>query len=409
MPNGNPFYVHPGRELGPGLRGLAASFEKFGELRRVSEEKERLNVMKQQAVEVYQTGDPDKVAEFSLANPEIAQLMAGVTGRRDKRIEENLKDSLFDLYQNPTTENAQDLADARKELLRSRGATVEEINTVDESLAEFSSNPEGAKQIIGMQIAFKYPAEWKAMREAITPAVKDVRTADIKNYEYAKEQGFVGSLLDFQSQGKDPEGKTTAIKEFEYGEKNPKFAAAQKTKEDNKKTKTVKKGTFENSTKLRKEFLSQSKEYQKVRDSYTRVIGSTRDPSPAGDLSLIFNYMKMLDPGSVVRESEFATAAATGSYGQRMEASVQKVLSGERLAPDMRADFLSKASELLKGMQNQHMKREKNYRMIAEKNDLPVDEVVVDITAPPEEEETPIEDITTMSTEDLMKAATGGP
>ena len=95
---------------------------------------------------------------------------------------------------------------------------------------------------------------------------------------------------------------------------------------------------------LRKEFLTQSKEYQKVRDSYTRVVGSTMDPSPAGDLSLIFNYMKMLDPGSVVRESEFATAAATGSYGQRIQASVQRVLSGERLASKMRADFVGKAS-----------------------------------------------------------------
>ena len=35
----------------------------------------------------------------------------------------------------------------------------------------------------------------------------------------------------------------------------------------------------------------------------------------------------------------------------------------------------------MKGMQNQHNKREKNYKNIAERNKLPVEEVVVDITS----------------------------
>ena len=65
-----------------------------------------------------------------------------------------------------------------------------------------------------------------------------------------------------------------------------------------------------------------------------------------------------------------------------MQASVQKVLSGERLAPAMRKDFVEKASVLLEGMQNQHKKRVKSYKNIAEKNGFPVEEVIVDITAP---------------------------
>lgn len=207
-----------------------------------------------------------------------------------------------------------------------------------------------------------------------------VRGAD--DYLYYQDTGE--RVLPGVDKPKKEPGTTTAIKEFEYAEKNPKFAAQQKAKIDKKATDNVKKGTFKDSSALRKEFLSQSKEYQKVRDSYTRVLGSTKDPSPAGDLSLIFNYMKMLDPGSVVRESEFATAAASGSYGQRIQAGVNRVLSGQRLAPEMREDFLSKSGELLKGMQEQHRKRENSYKGIAGKNNLPVDEVVVDITAPQE-------------------------
>ena len=91
---------------------------------------------------------------------------------------------------------------------------------------------------------------------------------------------------------------------------------------------------------LRGEFINQSKVFVSVRDAYNRVEASAKDPSPAGDLSMIFNYMKILDPGSVVRESEFATAANSGSVPQRIRAQYNKVVAGERLDKNMRADFL---------------------------------------------------------------------
>lgn len=406
----NPFYVSP-VDITPGLRGLQATFEKAGELKREKAEKERVEAMKKRAAEVYQTGDPDQMAEFSLQNPEMTKAITTATGFKNKRTEENYRDSLFELYQNPTIEKAQELVADRQELLRSQGVGPEGSEGTDTFLQDFTANPEGVRKRIAEELAFRYPERWKAMREATAPIeTKDTRTPDVKNYEYARSQGFEGSLLDFQAQGKDPEGKTTAIKEFEYAQKNPEFAVAQKVKEDNARTKKISLATFKDSSDLRKEFLSQSKEYQKTRDSYTRVVGSTKEPSPAGDLSLIFNYMKMLDPGSVVRESEFATAASTGSYGQRMQAGVQKVLSGERLAPEMRADFVKKAAVLFKGMQDQHKKREINYRGIAEKNGLPVDQVVVDITAPPETEQVEPEQttraITTQEEYDLLPPGT---
>ena len=58
--------------------------------------------------------------------------------------------------------------------------------------------------------------------------------------------------------------------------------------------------------KMRKEYNDQTKPYQEVKSAYGRVLSS--EDTAVGDLSLIFGYMKMLDPGSVVREGEFATA-----------------------------------------------------------------------------------------------------
>ena len=53
---------------------------------------------------------------------------------------------------------------------------------------------------------------------------------------------------------------------------------------------------------LRKEFNDQSKYFKGIAQSFGKVLGT--DPTAAGDVSLIFAYMKMLDPGSVVREAD---------------------------------------------------------------------------------------------------------
>jgi hypothetical protein len=136
---------------------------------------------------------------------------------------------------------------------------------------------------------------------------------------------------------------------------------------------------FEDATTLRKEFDALSKDYNKVRDSYGRVITSGKDPSAAGDLALIFNYMKILDPGSVVRESEFANAAATGSFGDRLKAAGQKLLRGERLSDDMRADFLNVAKSLYeKHSEIQQVVIDK-YTKLAQKRGIPPEDVVSDI------------------------------
>jgi hypothetical protein len=125
---------------------------------------------------------------------------------------------------------------------------------------------------------------------------------------------------------------------------------------------------------LRKEFDALTKDYRTVRDSYGRVLASGTDPSAAGDLALIFNYMKMLDPSSVVRESEFANAAATGSLGQRWVAVGQKLLSGERLSDGMRADFMSRAKRLYDSQVSIFNNTGERYRKLATKSGVdPVD------------------------------------
>ena len=99
---------------------------------------------------------------------------------------------------------------------------------------------------------------------------------------------------------------------------------------------------------LREEFNKQPavKEFGTVRDAYSKVQGAAQDKSAAGDISMIFAYMKMLDPASTVREGEFATAQnATGVPGQ-VQNLYNQIMSGNRLNDAQRLDFISQANKL---------------------------------------------------------------
>jgi hypothetical protein len=109
-------------------------------------------------------------------------------------------------------------------------------------------------------------------------------------------------------------------------------------------------------TKFRKEYNDQTKPYQEVKSAYGRVLSS--DDSAVGDLSLIFGYMKMLDPGSVVREGEFATAQNAAGVPERITNIYNKVATGQRLSPSQRESFKGQA----KGLYNSALEGEKTVR-----------------------------------------------
>lgn len=129
---------------------------------------------------------------------------------------------------------------------------------------------------------------------------------------------------------------------------------------------------------LRDDYRTQSKDYFVVRDAFERVQAAASNPTPAGDLALLYAYMKILDPGSVVRETEFATAAQTGSLPQTIQAAALKVINGQRLTPEQRADFMSRARNLYDKTQKRQGARVAQFKQMATASGVPDHLVVVD-------------------------------
>ncbi len=97
---------------------------------------------------------------------------------------------------------------------------------------------------------------------------------------------------------------------------------------------------------MRKEVTDRVKDQRDVLTMYQKVQGAAQQPSAANDLAMIFAYMKMLDPGSVVREQEFANAQNAAGVPDQVRNAYNKALRGERLNPEQRNQFLSSAHQI---------------------------------------------------------------
>ena len=134
--------------------------------------------------------------------------------------------------------------------------------------------------------------------------------------------------------------------------------------------------SFQKESGLRQEYIKQSKNFFDVRDAFGRIKASTTDPSASGDISLIFNFMKMLDPTSTVREGEFATVQNSGSVDDRFRNTYNKLLSGERLSENQRNDFEGRSSKLFDSAINSQRQTADIYTDLASRNQLNPDNVV---------------------------------
>ncbi len=104
------------------------------------------------------------------------------------------------------------------------------------------------------------------------------------------------------------------------------------------------KETFKQEKDLRDEYTKKASNYLDAKSNYARINAS--DESAVGDLSLIYAYMKMLDPQSVVREGEFATAQNAAGVDDRVRNTFNRIISGERLNKDQRDSFKKQAGDL---------------------------------------------------------------
>jgi hypothetical protein len=159
--------------------------------------------------------------------------------------------------------------------------------------------------------------------ELTTPKAEATPSA-IKEYQFAVGQGYQGSFQDFQLAQKAAVAPKVMV-DMTGGQKG-----------------------FDNEMSLKKSFSAEPvyKAYGEMQSAYGQITDSLKSNSPAGDLAAATKFMKLLDPGSVVRESELGMAMAASGALDRARNYAELRISGKKLTPDQRKDFQDLSDKL---------------------------------------------------------------
>lgn len=99
---------------------------------------------------------------------------------------------------------------------------------------------------------------------------------------------------------------------------------------------------------LRDDYRADSKNYTEIKRQSAIIKAALSDPSAAGTLSAATAYMKMLDPESVVRESELGMAMNNQGLIDRLKSYWTTIEMGKVLTPTQKADFARLSDMYLK-------------------------------------------------------------
>ena len=155
---------------------------------------------------------------------------------------------------------------------------------------------------------------------------------------------------------------------------------------------------------LRKEFqnLQPVKDFDEVNASMQKVVNSSKNPNPATDIALITGFMKMNDPGSTVREGEFATAASAGSANEKFVNLYNGLVNGQRLTDEQRSYFVNSAGRLYQAHADLYGSLRGQYDALAQRQGLDPESIFIKRSRVEMEQPSQATDLSKMSLEELQ-------
>jgi len=125
---------------------------------------------------------------------------------------------------------------------------------------------------------------------------------------------------------------------------------------------------FENEMKLAGAFKQEPiyKDYSDMKSAFGQVVSSLSQGTPIGDVAGATKVMKLLDPGSVVRESELGIAMAASGRMDRLNNYFSNMMTGQKLTPTQREDFKALSNELYAAAGQAYNQKRKEYETFGE-------------------------------------------
>lgn len=132
---------------------------------------------------------------------------------------------------------------------------------------------------------------------------------------------------------------------------------------------------FKTADTLRKEYNQQVKDagFYDARDAFKRIEQAVTSGTAIGDVASATSIMKLLDPGSVVRESELGIALTARGVVDGFMNFKQQTFEGKRLTDKQRQDFDALAREFYKVAQETKAEIDQRYMKIGNDYNIPLE------------------------------------
>lgn len=152
------------------------------------------------------------------------------------------------------------------------------------------------------------------------------------------------------------------------------------------------KQAFDAEGKMADDFKAQSKVFADVRDGYTRLNASLKNAtnSAAATLAGATSFMKLLDPGSVVRESELGMALQASGVLDRAKNYYKTLQMGKVLTKSQAKDFENIGAKIYDAAKANQTSLEDQYKERAKNYGLNPKNIITDYTIKNTEPEKPL-------------------
>ena len=147
--------------------------------------------------------------------------------------------------------------------------------------------------------------------------------------------------------------------------------------------KTQKQGV-EQANKLRDDFRSEPvvKAYRVVVPMLESAKDAASRPTRAADINLVYAFAKLMDPESVVRESETGMVTATGTVADRIAGLTGQLNGNATLQPETRKRLIAELESRFNSLEASYKEIENAYGEIADSNGVKRSHVILPIRGP---------------------------
>ena len=166
-------------------------------------------------------------------------------------------------------------------------------------------------------------------------------------------------------------------RDYEYNRKR----GDERTGAEQKRTDEQTKQAFEFTAKLRDDFngLQSVKDYNKANTVFRAAVEASKGNTKAGDINMVYAFATLMDPGSVVRDTETGMVYATQGASDRIKGLVAGLQGNSALGAETKAALLKEMGTRYESYKSSYDNIAKTFAGIAERQKLNKDDVIVPV------------------------------